>query len=154
MYFIYFSFALGLHCCVWAFSSCGKQGLLSVVRRSHCGSFSCCGTWAPGWSGFSSSGTGAQLPRGMWNLIPWSSLCPLHWQADSQPLDHQGRSGVSISESLPLPRPTPRPCDSAPSKADIQEVIAGWGEWVWDCHAKCVPGGLGWPAASANPEVP
>ena len=31
----------------------------------------------------------------------------------------------SISESLPLPRPTPRPCDSAPSKADIQEVIAG-----------------------------
>ena len=23
--------ALGLHCCVWAFSSCGEQGLLFVA---------------------------------------------------------------------------------------------------------------------------
>ena len=36
IYFIYFIFkiilflaALGLHCCVWAFSSCGKRGLVS-----------------------------------------------------------------------------------------------------------------------------
>ena len=32
---------LGLYCCVQAFSSCG-------VRASHCGGFSCCGTWALG----------------------------------------------------------------------------------------------------------
>ena len=25
--------ALGLHCCVWAFSSCGEQALLFVVVR-------------------------------------------------------------------------------------------------------------------------
>ena len=25
--------ALGLRCCVWAFSSCGKQGLLFIVVR-------------------------------------------------------------------------------------------------------------------------
>ena len=25
--------ALGLHCCMWAFSSCGEQGLLFVMVR-------------------------------------------------------------------------------------------------------------------------
>ena len=45
-YFIYYFFytfiylflflaALGLRCCVWAFSSCGE-------RASHCSAFSCC----------------------------------------------------------------------------------------------------------------
>ena len=30
----FFGAALGLHCCMWAFSSCGEQGLLFVeVRR-------------------------------------------------------------------------------------------------------------------------
>ena len=33
--------ALGLRCCVWAFSSCG-------VLASHCGGFSCCGARALG----------------------------------------------------------------------------------------------------------
>ena len=38
---------LGLHCCTQAFSSCGQQGLLSSCREwaSHCGGFSCSGTW-------------------------------------------------------------------------------------------------------------
>ena len=32
IYFIYLFLAvLGLHCCMWAFSSCGEQGLLFVV---------------------------------------------------------------------------------------------------------------------------
>lgn len=33
---------LSLHCCTWAFSSCGKQGLLSSCRACafHCGGFS------------------------------------------------------------------------------------------------------------------
>ena len=32
--FIYLSLAaLGLHCCAWAVSSCGKQGLLFVLLR-------------------------------------------------------------------------------------------------------------------------
>ena len=32
--FIYlFMAALGLHCCAWAFSSCGEQGLLFVAVR-------------------------------------------------------------------------------------------------------------------------
>ena len=29
----FFLAALGLHCCVWAFSSCGEWGLLFVVVR-------------------------------------------------------------------------------------------------------------------------
>ena len=35
IFFYYYLFlaALGLRCCVWAFSSCGKQGLLFVVVR-------------------------------------------------------------------------------------------------------------------------
>ena len=33
--------ALGLCCCVQAFSSCGE-------RASHCGGFSCCGAWVLG----------------------------------------------------------------------------------------------------------
>ena len=37
--------ALGLQCCLRAFSSYGDQGLLSScgARASHCGGFSCCG---------------------------------------------------------------------------------------------------------------
>ena len=48
--FIYvFLAALGLRCCMWAFSSCSKRGLLFVaVWASHCGGFSCCGAWAIG----------------------------------------------------------------------------------------------------------
>ena len=33
MYLCLFLAALGLRCCVWAFSSCGKQGLLFVAVR-------------------------------------------------------------------------------------------------------------------------
>ena len=47
--------ALGLHCCVRPFSSCGERGLLFVAVRgllivgaSHCGGFSFCGTRALG----------------------------------------------------------------------------------------------------------
>ena len=37
-FFIFFNFflflvVLGLHCCAWAFSSCGERGLLFIVVR-------------------------------------------------------------------------------------------------------------------------
>ena len=38
---------LGLRCYEWAHSSCGEQGLLTIVRVSHCSGFSC-GAQAPG----------------------------------------------------------------------------------------------------------
>ena len=42
MIYLFILAALGLCCCAWAFSSCGKQGLISSqgVWASHCGGFS------------------------------------------------------------------------------------------------------------------
>ena len=60
--YLLFSHVLGLHCCAWAFSSCCE-------RASHRHAFSCCRAPALGIEGFHScSGTGAQLPHGMWDL--------------------------------------------------------------------------------------
>ena len=80
--------ALGLCCCAWTFSSCGKWWLLCCsARASHCGGFSCCGARALGVRAsvvvahglsscgsralerrLSSCGTRAQLLDGMWDL--------------------------------------------------------------------------------------
>ena len=67
-HFIYlFLIALGLCCCMWAFSSCSEQELLFFgAQASHFGGFSC---WAQILEqGLSSCGAWAQLPHGMWNL--------------------------------------------------------------------------------------
>ena len=105
--FIYF----WLH---WVFIA--AHGLPLVVESR--GLLSCCTVWASHWGGFSccraqglqqlwcmgsvvtaprlqSAGsvvvTWAQWLYGMWDLLEQgSNPCPLHWQADSQPLDHQG----------------------------------------------------------------
>ena len=74
--FIHSLAALGLRCCVWAFSSCGKQGLLFVALHgllllqstgSRRVGFSSCGSRALE-RRLSSCGTRASLLRGMWNL--------------------------------------------------------------------------------------
>ena len=83
---------LGLRFCARAFSSCGEWGPLFIAvrgpltiaaslvaeHRLQMRRLSSCGSWA-------------QLLRGMW-IFPdqGSNPCPLHWQADSQPLRHQG----------------------------------------------------------------
>ena len=51
LYFIYLFIlaALGLHCCAWAFSSCGERGLLFVaVHQLLIAVASRCGAWALG----------------------------------------------------------------------------------------------------------
>ena len=60
--FIYFMVTLGLHCCAWAFSSCGECCLLFVVVHgaSHCRGFSCCRTRILGCMAFSKSAVWAQ----------------------------------------------------------------------------------------------
>ena len=83
---------LGPRFCARAFSSCGKRGpLLIAVRgpltiaaspaaehRLQTRRLSSCGPWA-------------QLLRGTWDLPrPGFEPVSLHWQADSQPLRHQG----------------------------------------------------------------
>ena len=93
-YFFYILFlaVLGLRFCVRAFSSCGERGPLFIAvcrpltiaaslvaehrlqtrRLSSCGSRASC-----------SAACGIFPDQG-------SNPCPLHWQAESQPLRHQG----------------------------------------------------------------
>ena len=61
--------ALGPHCCLRAFSRCGKQGPLSSCgsRPSHCGGFSCYVAWSLEHR-LGSCGSRAWLPSGMWDL--------------------------------------------------------------------------------------
>ena len=60
---------LGHRCCAWAFSSCGKWGLLSscFVRPSHYGGFAR-GAWVLGYLDFGGCGARAPLTHGMWDL--------------------------------------------------------------------------------------
>ena len=83
---------LGLGCCVRAFSSCGERWLLFVVVggilimvASHCGARALgIRTSVVVAHGLSCSvACGIILDHG-------TNTCPLHWQADSYPLYHQG----------------------------------------------------------------
>ena len=61
---------LGLHCCAWAFSSCGEQDRLSSygVQASQCGGFFFCRAWTLEPVGFSSCDSWAYLLHRMLNL--------------------------------------------------------------------------------------
>ena len=96
--FIYLFLAvLGLRFCVRAFSSCGKRGPLHRgARASHHRGLS------PSrplllWSTSSRRAGSVIVAHGpscstACGIFPdqGSNPCPLHWQADSQPLRHQG----------------------------------------------------------------
>ena len=85
-YFIYlFLIALGLRCCARAFSSCGEQGLMLQLWWED---FSCCRALAPGYAGFSSFGTWAQLPHGMWDL-PRPGIEPVSLALQGRFFNHQ-----------------------------------------------------------------
>jgi len=68
--FLLFSFALGLHCCVQAFSSWRRIGatLCRGAQASHCVGFSC-GAQALGHMGFSGCGAGTLLVHSVWDLL-------------------------------------------------------------------------------------
>ena len=101
--------ALGLHCCTWAFSSCGEQGLLSSwsLRASHCGSFSC---RAPALEPQTSAAADLRLQSAGLVIVAHGLCCPTALgiflgqgsnpcplQADSQPLLLQDFQGFFIS---------------------------------------------------------
>ena len=91
--------ALGPRCCAWALPSCCERGsFLTVVRGllvavasllrstgSRRAGLSICGTWAQLWH----MGLVALRHVGIFPDQGWN-LCPLRWQADSQPLCYQG----------------------------------------------------------------
>ena len=74
----------------WTFFSCGKQELLSGYdeQASYCSGLSCCGAQSLGLVGsvavaVSPAACGTFPDQG-------SNPCPLHWQVDLLPLNHQG----------------------------------------------------------------
>ena len=96
--------ALGLHCCLRAFSRCGERELLSSCAQApRGGGFSCWQSTCSGACrlqyecGFSGVAHGPSCPVAC-AVLPdeVSNPCPLHWQVDSQPLDQQG-SPVTLS---------------------------------------------------------
>ena len=99
----YFLAALGLRCCMCAFSSCGEEGLLSVACGLLIAVASLAaepGFWVRGPQQLWYTGsvvvvhrlesTGSAAPKCELFADQESNLCPLHWQADSLPLSHQG----------------------------------------------------------------
>ena len=123
--------ALGLCCCAWAFSSCSERGPLFVaVRRllievaslvaEH--GLQACGLQQLWYMGsvvvarrLQSTGS-VVVVHGLscsvaCGIFPdqGSNPCPLHWQADSQPLCHQGSPNLTNLSNNKL--------DSFPSKS-------------------------------------
>ena len=100
--FIYLFLAvLGLCFCARAFSSCGKRGPLFItVRGPLTIAASLVAEHRLQMRRLSSCGSRAQLLRCMWDP-PRPGLEPcVPWQADSQPLHHQGSPYIFISEFL------------------------------------------------------
>jgi len=89
------STSLGLHCFLRAFSSWGEwEPPCFRAWASQCSGFSYCRAQAQVPRTCSAP---AQLFRGMWNLPDQGlNLCPLHWQADSSSLYHQGSLCLSF----------------------------------------------------------
>ena len=98
---------LGLHCSMWAFSSCHELKL-----RSGCaawpflhGGFSCCGARALGFLGFSICGSQAQLPRTCGILFPGPGIKPMSPALAGRFLTTglPGKSLLSCFKQLPQP---------------------------------------------------
>ena len=86
---------LGLRCCMWAFSSCGRGCSLAAVGwhltavASPVAERGLEGTWP--------SGVVLRLSCCVacgFFLEQGSNLCSLHWQVDAPPLDHQGNPRI------------------------------------------------------------
>ena len=89
---------LGLRFCVRAFSSCGKRGPLFIaVRRPLTIAASPVAEHRLQTRRLSGCGSRARCSAAC-GILPdqGSNPCPLHWQADSQPLRHRGSPLLSI----------------------------------------------------------
>ena len=118
--FIYLFLAvLGLRFCARAFASCGEKGPLFIaVRGPLTIAASLVAEHRLQTRRLSNCGSRAQLLRGMW-IFPdqGSNPCPLHWQADSQPLCHQG-SPLPILFIQRIKRISFSPCHSSSDSLD------------------------------------
>ena len=89
---------LGLRFCARAFSSCSKRGPLFIAERGPLTiAASPIAEHRLQTRRLSYCGSRAQLLRGTWDLPrPGVEPVSLHWQADSQPLRHQGSPTVAF----------------------------------------------------------
>ena len=135
LFILFFLTVLGLRFCARTFSRCGKRGPLfnRGARASHCRGLSCC-------AGLSLSrplllrSTGSRSAGSVvvahgpscsaaCGIFPdqGSNPCPLHWQADSQPLRHQGSPPWALLRSCVtnLPR---------------SALLRPWHRWLQTIH--------------------
>jgi len=110
--FYYFGYAGSLLWHVGLVAASRGYSLAVVRGLLFAGGFSCCWAWAPGFQlphkGSVVVALGLHCPAtcGIFLDQGWI-LCPLNWQADSQPLDHQGTLSHLIFDIiifLSLPR--------------------------------------------------
>ena len=94
LFFVFFMAVLGLRFCARAFSSCGKrQAGTTLHRGAQASHYRGLYLWSTGsrrtGSVIVAHGPSCSTARG---IFPdqGSNPCPLHWQADFQPLRHQG----------------------------------------------------------------
>ena len=118
---ISFLAALGPRWFVWAFSSCGEQGLLFAAVHELLAAVESLvmerelqGAWA---SVVTALRLSCSVARG---ILPDQglNLCPLHWEADYYPLHHQGSS--SSKKFLLLPTS----CSLSPITYDLPFTLA------------------------------
>ena len=127
--------ALGLHCCVRTLSGCGK-------RASHCSGFSHCRAWTLGHTGFSSCSTKAQQPCAC-GIFPGqeSNSYPLHWQVDSQPLDHQGSPGNLLEMKVFGASQVALVVKKLPANAGEMKALkphsGSWNQKLWESKNLC-----------------
>ena len=88
-FLFFFVAVLDLCCCAWAFSSCDKGALLQRAGFSLRWLL-CCRAWALEHSDSIVAACGHSCFAEC-GIFPdqESNPCPLHWQAESQPRDHQ-----------------------------------------------------------------
>ena len=108
----------------WVFTALHQLSLLAVSEgssacASHCSGFSCCGAWVPGLAGSVVVAHGLSCPEAcgiLWDK-GWNP-CPLHWQADSQPLDKQGSPRVWVLK----PNLSPNPSSTMDFLCDCKQI--------------------------------
>ena len=95
--FYLFMAVLGLRFCARAFSSCGKRGPLFIAVRGPL-LLRSTGSRRAG-SAIVAHGPSCSATCG---IFPdqGSNPCPLHWQADSQPLRHQGSPALIVLNAI------------------------------------------------------
>ena len=128
--FFFFLVVLGLRCYKWAFSRCGKWGLLSrcVVGASYCSGFSC--WWTKALKGVGSVVAAHRLTCSMAYVIfldQGSNPCVLHWQVDYYPLCHERspRWGTLMPQSIAAYPRTLRSSELVP-KLWVMDQVGNW----------------------------